>query len=148
KIEEFLGTAEVCRQWADRVVVAKGLSSSQFRALGVLIENESMKQNAIARALSKTDGNVTVVIENLHKRGLVQRERNDSDRRVVLIRATEKGKGVYKELLPIYQERLNQAIESMSAEDFNAMERLTHRLRAAMAREGKATADLPVGERG
>jgi MarR family 2-MHQ and catechol resistance regulon transcriptional repressor len=127
--------------------VAKGLSSSQFRALGVLIENESMKQNAIARALNKTDGNVTVVIENLHKRGLIQRERNESDRRVVLIRATEKGRKLYEELLPVYQERLSDLLESINADDLDAMERLTHRLRSAMAQDNGAPADLKVRDR-
>jgi CDP-glucose 4,6-dehydratase len=45
-----------------------------------------MSQSEIGAKLLKSSGNVTLVVDNLEKRGLVRRERDSDDRRVVTVR--------------------------------------------------------------
>jgi MarR family 2-MHQ and catechol resistance regulon transcriptional repressor len=48
-------------------------------------------QRDIAAKILKSTGNMTIVIDNLEKRGLVRRERHSEDRRYFTIHLTDKG---------------------------------------------------------
>ena len=52
---------------------------------------------SVAKALSVTTGTLTISVNSLVKKGFVERVRSESDRRVVLVSLTEKGRMVYLE---------------------------------------------------
>src|SRR5581483_7675273 len=64
-------------------VEAVGLTWSQFGALQALFHLGPMCQRELARKLLKSGGNITLVVDNLEKRGLARRERERQDRRFV-----------------------------------------------------------------
>lgn len=76
------------------------LTYSQFAVLEALYHLGSMTQGDISIKVLKSGSNMTTVIDNLERDGLVQRERNDEDRRVVHIHLTEKGKKKVMSVLP------------------------------------------------
>jgi MarR family 2-MHQ and catechol resistance regulon transcriptional repressor len=74
-----------------RVLAATKLTISQFGVLEALYHKGSLCQKDIATKILKSTGNITLVIDNLEKTGLVRRERDCEDRRYVTIHLTEPG---------------------------------------------------------
>src|SRR5262245_26461965 len=62
-----------------------GLTTSQFGTLEALYHLGPMCQTEIGRKILRSSGNITLVIDNLEKRGLVRRERAEDDRRRVSV---------------------------------------------------------------
>lgn len=73
---------------------------SQFGVLEALHHLGPMHQRQIASKLLKSGGNVTLVIDNLEKRGLVERRRELKDRRFVQVHLTPAGQTLIAELFP------------------------------------------------
>jgi MarR family 2-MHQ and catechol resistance regulon transcriptional repressor len=77
-----------------------GLTTSQFGVLESLFHLGPMSQSAICTKLLKSGGNITLVIDNLEREGLVQRERNPEDRRVVMVLLTDRGRELIERIFP------------------------------------------------
>jgi MarR family transcriptional regulator, 2-MHQ and catechol-resistance regulon repressor len=77
-----------------------GLSPSQFGVLEVLYHLGPMCQGQLGAKILKSSGNITMVIDNLEKHGLVRRVRDVEDRRKITISLTEKGRQLISQLLP------------------------------------------------
>src|SRR5437868_4309968 len=65
-----------------RPLAAVGLTEGQFGVLEMLLHLGPLSQREIGRKQFRSGGNVTVVVDNLEKRGLVHRERDRDDRRL------------------------------------------------------------------
>lgn len=76
---------------SSRVMAVAGLTISQFGVLEALLHKGPLCQRDIAAKILKSSGNMTMVIDNLEKRGLVRRERDSSDRRYFTVYLTETG---------------------------------------------------------
>ncbi|NSW53928.1 MAG: MarR family transcriptional regulator [Anaerolineae bacterium] len=68
------------------------LTPSQFYTLMALEHNEGMPLSEISEKIQRSPGNMTLVIDNLEKDGLVERQRSAQDRRVVVAVLTEAGR--------------------------------------------------------
>jgi MarR family 2-MHQ and catechol resistance regulon transcriptional repressor len=77
-----------------------GLSISQFGVLEALYHLGPLNQAEIAKKVLKSTGNMTMVIDNLEKRGLVTRQRKEEDRRYYMIQLTSEGKKMIKDIFP------------------------------------------------
>lgn len=67
------------------------LTVSQFGVLEAVHHLGPLNQKTLGEKLLKSGGNITLVIDNLEKCGFVERQRDPSDRRAMLIHLTEKG---------------------------------------------------------
>ena len=76
------------------------LTVSQFGVLEALYHLGPMCQNELAGKILKSSGNMTLVIDNLEKHGLVQRQRNTDDRRMVTVSLTQAGQELISAVLP------------------------------------------------
>lgn len=63
----------------------------EFTMLSLVDENPGVSAKQLARALAVTPPNITMWIDRLEQRGLVERERSSVDRRAQHIRATPAG---------------------------------------------------------
>ncbi|GAB2728352.1 MarR family winged helix-turn-helix transcriptional regulator [Kitasatospora kifunensis] len=90
-----------------------GLSSSQAKALGVVLEPVPMR--ALAGRLGCDASNVTGIVDRLESLGFARREAAATDRRVKIVTITEPGREV---LLKIRADmtRAHRALDSLSAE--------------------------------
>src|SRR5574341_2113627 len=64
------------------------LTPSQFGVLETLLHLGPLCQSEIGSKLLKSSGNITLVIDNLEKRGLVRRIRRQDDRRFIPVSLT------------------------------------------------------------
>ena len=76
------------------------LTLSQFGVLEALYHLGPLCQRDIGMKFLKTSGNMTLVIDNLEKRGLVAREKDPKDRRYMTVKLTEEGLRLIDGLFP------------------------------------------------
>jgi len=82
------------------VIAAADLTTSQFGVLEALYHLGPLCQKELASKILKSSGNMTMVIDNLEKRALVRRERDNEDRRYYRIHLTDSGQTLMAELFP------------------------------------------------
>ncbi|MBI5443997.1 MAG: MarR family transcriptional regulator [Deltaproteobacteria bacterium] len=76
------------------------LSFSQYGALEALYHLGPLCQRDLAAKLLKSARNITMVVDNLEKRGLVRRERDSQDRRYLHVHLTEEGARAFEAVFP------------------------------------------------
>lgn len=83
-----------------RLSTIEGLTSTQFGVLESLYHLGTMCPGEISKKVLKSSGNITLVIDNLEKRGLVRRVRDQKDRRMIMVSITQRGLDLIKTILP------------------------------------------------
>ena len=68
------------------------LSTSQFAILEALYHLGTLSQRALAEKLLKSTGNVSIVLKNMEKRGLIERHRDPDDNRYMRVSITDVGR--------------------------------------------------------
>ncbi|HXE94937.1 MAG TPA: MarR family transcriptional regulator [Dongiaceae bacterium] len=89
---KLMRAAETVTGRVGRTMSAAGLTISQFGVLEALHHKGPLCQRDIAAKILKSTGNITLVIDNLEKQGLVKRERTNEDRRYLTVSLTGEGK--------------------------------------------------------
>ncbi len=88
---KLMRAAESVTNRTGRLMSEAGLTISQFGVLEALYHKGPLCQRDIAAKILKSTGNITLVIDNLEKNGLVRRERDSEDRRYLTVHLTDKG---------------------------------------------------------
>lgn len=104
------------------------LTTSQFGTLETLLHRGPMSQKELGRKLLKSGGNVTMVVDNLERRGLVRRERGPEDRRVCTVHLTEAGETLIRELFPPHAAAIAREMGVLSREEQEELARLCRKL--------------------
>jgi MarR family 2-MHQ and catechol resistance regulon transcriptional repressor len=110
------------------VMRAAGLTESQFGALEALHHLGPLCQHELAGKVLKSAGNMTTVVDNLERRGLVERRREGDDRRVVTVHLTDSGRDLVREVFPPVVEVLVDAFSALSARQQEQLAALCRRL--------------------
>ena len=76
----------------ERVMAAEGLSNTQWQVLVSIYFSRGMTCAALARDLAHDKGAMTRLVDGLEERGLLKRERNAEDRRIVDLALTASGR--------------------------------------------------------
>ena len=105
-----------------------GLTISQFGALEALYHLGPQTQVEIGKKILKSSGNMTLVIDNLEKRGLVRRERGKDDRRDFTVHLTGAGKTLISEFFPAHAERITAEMSVLTPAEQEQLGRLCKRL--------------------
>lgn len=100
------------------------LTISQFGVLEALYYLGPMCQKTIAQKILKSTGNMTLVIDNLIKRGLVNRKQDPNDRRYVTITLTPKGRQLIQSIMPDHIQRIRKAFAPLTPEEHQTLDRL------------------------
>ena len=107
----------------------RALESSEFQdltnndmhvieAIGI---QEPKNMSTIARTLSVTVGTLTIAMNSLVKKGYVIRQRGQTDRRVVYISLSEKGKAAYQHHARFHQEMIQSIVEQLTEDELAAL---------------------------
>ncbi len=104
------------------------LTISQFGVLEAIYHLGPLCQNELGKKILKSSGNMTMVIDNLCKRGLVERTRNKADRRYIIVSLTEAGDALISEIFPKHVKIVQREIGVLSPEEQTVMETLCRKL--------------------
>lgn len=88
---KLMRAAESVTNRVNRAMVEFDLTISQFGVLEALYHKGPLCQRDVAAKILKSTGNITLVIDNLEKRGLARRARDNDDRRFLTVHLTEEG---------------------------------------------------------
>ena len=93
------------------------LSISQFGVIEALYHLGPLCQKDIGAKILKTSGNITLVIDNLENRKLVQREKDPNDRRRLTVRLTHAGEAMIKDIFPRHTEIAHTVFKVLEPEE-------------------------------
>lgn len=105
-----------------------GLTRGQFGVLEALHHLGPMMQSTLADKLLSSSSNISVVIDNLEKRELVERRPSPEDRRRRVAHLTEKGEELIQEIFPKHVERIARVMEGLTEEEQRQLGRLCRKL--------------------
>ncbi len=104
------------------------LTISQFGVLEALYSLGPLCQKDLGIKILKTGGNITMVVDNLEKRTLVERVRDETDRRKFSIRLTPAGYAIINRIFPVHANIAEQVFSGLSSEEQEELGRLLERL--------------------
>lgn len=93
------------------------LSITEIHTIETIGVNTEKTMTQIAQSLKITLGTLTACINKLIKKGYVERKRIEEDRRVVLIRLTEKGENAYNHHKKFHDDMVNNTTENLDEEE-------------------------------
>ncbi|MNL38521.1 HTH-type transcriptional regulator MhqR [compost metagenome] len=105
-----------------------GLTLSQFGTLEILHHVGPLCARDLCLKLLTSSGNITLVIDNLEKRGLVRRVRESSDRRVVTIHLTPEGETLIRDVFPRHVAGITETLGVLSPDEQEELRRLCRKL--------------------
>lgn len=116
----------------------KALTSSEFRDISVndmhILEavgtEEPRSMSSVAKSLSVTVGTLTIAMNNLVKKGYVNRARSEEDRRVVLISLLEKGEKAYYHHQKFHDDMIQAIMTDLDETQMDALTQALNKLRA------------------
>ena len=134
---------------ASRAVVARveprltahGLTTTQFGVLEAVLHKGPLTQRELGRKVLTSAGNMTDVIDKLHARGLVQRQRCKDDRRSVRVELTEAGRQLGASLFPNHAGDISCAMAGLTSSELRTLGDLLRRLGTAAERRCAALED-------
>jgi MarR family transcriptional regulator, 2-MHQ and catechol-resistance regulon repressor len=104
------------------------LTVSQCGVLETLHHLGAMCQGEVSGKLLKSSGNVTLVLDNLEKRGLVRRDRDPEDRRMVTISLTAAGEELIARIFPEHVTVIERELSVLSPEEQESLGGLCKKL--------------------
>ena len=109
----------------------RATSSTHLHVLFLLDCEGPMAMGRLAELLDVSLPNVTGIIDRMVERGLVERGRDDSDRRVVTVQATQAGRATVEEIDQIRRRTLAGVLERLTPEQQRRALQTFTELRAA-----------------
>lgn len=120
-------TNSILARLAERQTVGN-LTYSQFAVLEALYHLGSLTQGEISGKVLKSGSNITTVIDNLERDGLVRRERHDKDRRVIYVHLTEAGRKQVEAVLPNHVSALVEEFSVLTVSEQDMLANLCKKL--------------------
>ena len=106
----------------------QGLTVSQFGVLEALYYRGPLPVGQLAEKILRSSANLTLVVDNLAKRGLVTRARRPDDRRAVEVTLTDEGRALIAGLMPGHVAGVVAAFTVLSPEEQMTLAALCRRL--------------------
>lgn len=104
------------------------LTPSQFGVLESLYHLGPMSHSEIGAKLLKSSGNITLVIDNLERLGLVRRERGTDDRRLVTVSLTAQGRELIGSVFPGHVAAIVREMSALTADEQATLGHLCRKL--------------------
>lgn len=105
-----------------------GLTVSQFGVMEALYHLGTLSQGELAIKILKSSGNMTMIIDNLEKRGLVKRERKAEDRRFYAVQLTVDGRRLIGSLFPRHAAKIVEEMKALTRTEQEELSRLCRKV--------------------
>lgn len=107
----------VIEQTALKEGVFKDMSITEMHTIEAIGMYVPRTMSEVANDLSITVGTLTIAISNLVKKGYVERQRSEQDRRVVKIALTRKGKLAFRVHKKFHSDMVKATVEGLNPEE-------------------------------
>lgn len=120
--------AESVNQRINEHLHARGLTVSQFGVLEALYHLGPLPVGQLAGKILRSSANLTLVVDNLARHGLVARERRPDDRRSIEVSLTAEGRALVAAILPGHVAGVVRSFAALSADEQAALAVLCRKL--------------------
>src|SRR3954470_21445773 len=126
-----------CTQMIERVVRSRlreqfGTTLPRFDLMAQLERHaEGLKMNELSRLLMVTGGNVTTIVDQLEKEGLVERLAEPADRRASRIRLTRIGERTFTDMAGAHEEWVVELLGGLTRKEHEELLKLLAKLKAS-----------------
>src|SRR5262245_49791215 len=111
-----------------RELAEQGLTPPQLGVLESLYHLGPLSQGDLGRKLLCSGANISVLVDNLEKSGLVARGRSEADRRVVTVSLTPAGRKLIARVFPAHARGITRVMAALSADEQETLARLCKKL--------------------
>lgn len=101
----------------------KNVTVNDMHVIEAIGTGEPKNMTAVAKTLSVTTGTLTISVNSLVKKGLVERVRSEEDRRVVLISLSESGKAAFEYHQKFHREMVKAVVKNLNDEEKDVLAR-------------------------
>ena len=126
-------TSHAMRRFYDRRVAQLGVTRAQWRVIAILGHNPGMKQVELADRLDVEPISTCRIIDRLEEAGLVERQRDPSDRRAWRLSLTAKAEPIRARLSELAEEMSQEAFFGLSEQQLETMRAVLARVRENIA---------------
>jgi DNA-binding MarR family transcriptional regulator len=135
-IDEILDQLEPLITLQRRAIARQGclraVSSTQLHVLFLLSCNGALPMSRLAELMDVSLPNATGIVERMVEHGLAERTRDDQDRRLVLVSATDTGQATVEEIDLVRRKRLADVLGHMRRDQLERALDTFRDLRAAI----------------
>lgn len=124
-----------------------GLTLPQYSLMRIVGRSEtgSLEMNEIAKELLVTLANVTVIADNLERRGYLIRVRGLRDRRVVRVELTSRGRSLWERISAAHRSKVTELMKGLSSSELRELSGMTDKVREKILGTDDVTAtDAPM----
>ena len=107
------------RQYTLDAWMELNLTIPQLKSLFFIANQGSTNFTKLASALGVTPSNVTGIVDRLVEQGLVSRQENPEDRRMLMLRVTDKGEAIIADLRERRASHISEILAHLSSEELN-----------------------------
>jgi MarR family transcriptional regulator, 2-MHQ and catechol-resistance regulon repressor len=125
---KLMRAANTIQSLVERRLNTLGLTENQFGSMEILYYLGPQSQRDLGGKLFTSGGNITMVIDNLEKRGLVQRIRSETDRRTIIVSLTEQGHQMIADIMPGQIESIVELFAPLEADEQEMLSTLCKKL--------------------
>jgi MarR family transcriptional regulator, 2-MHQ and catechol-resistance regulon repressor len=109
-------------------LVEAGLTESQFSVLEALYHLGPLHPCDLGAKLLCSSGNMTLVLDNLERRGLVRRQRGRTDRRFITVHLTDAGRRLIAAIFPRHLAEIVRTLSVLDDDEQDELGRLCRKL--------------------
>lgn len=106
----------------------KDITNNDMHVIQAIGVGEPKNMSTIAKELSVTVGTLTIAMNSLVKKGYVNRERGQEDRRVVYISLSEKGQRAYRHHEEFHRQMIDEVLKELEPQETEALVRALSKL--------------------
>lgn len=99
----------------------KDITTNDMHIIDIIGINEKKNMSSVAKALSVTMGTLTIAINNLVKKGYVNRERSEKDRRIVYVELSKKGIEAYNKHQEFHMNMVNSMLDTLNEDEADSL---------------------------
>lgn len=105
-----------------------GITRIQWIALYYVKTKKRISQRELSNLMNVQDSSAGRLIDRLERDGLIERERNDSDRRVIYITLSDMGDKLISDLMPIGIKFNNDLVSGIDEEELMIYEKVLKKM--------------------
>jgi len=106
----------------------EGLTESQFYLLDVLYHLGPMNQKELGKKIFRSEGNITMVVNNLEKQKLIKKKQSGEDKRVYIIKLKNEGKELYEKVFPKFLKAIMSEFEEIKEKEHKEFQKVCKRI--------------------
>ena len=113
---------------AQKILDRENLAIAYWSYLRVLAERGELNQLELSKRVGIASTTAVPALDNLEKRGLVQRTRDPNDRRKYFVNLMDEGQRLVDELLPELTEMISGSLEGINQRDMRVFWKVMHQI--------------------